>query len=63
MEAGDIYSDNDKNVYESTAPTSRRWFSGFVMEEKCRMVVVGMQDEALTVYQPLFIGEISEGDR
>ena len=49
LEAGAIYSENDKDMYESTAPTASRWFSRFMLGEKRIMVVVRRQDEALTV--------------
>ena len=62
MEAGAIYLENEKNVYESTDTTASRCYSKFIMEEKRRMVVVRMQDEALTVDQPLLIGDIAEED-
>ena len=62
MEAGAIYSANDKKLYESTAPTASRWFSRFILGAKRRMGVVRRQDEALTVNQLLFIGDISEED-
>ena len=44
-EAGDIYSENDKNLYESTAPTACRWFSVFMLGAKRRMGVVIRKDE------------------
>ena len=59
MDAGAIYSENEKNVYESTSPTASRWFSRFIMGEKRIMVVVKRQNEVLTVDQLLLIGEIS----
>ena len=31
LEEGDIYSENEKKVYESTAPTASRCFSIFVL--------------------------------
>ena len=60
MEAGDIYSENDKKVYESTAPTASRWFSRFMLGAKRIIGVLRSQDEALTVNQLLLIGDISE---
>ena len=60
--AGAIYSENDKKVYESTATTASIWFSRFILGGKRRMVVVRRQDEALTVYQHLLIGDIAEED-
>ena len=62
LEAGDIYSENEKKVYESTAPTAGRWFSIFMMGAKRRMGLVRRQGKALTVDQLLLIGEIAEGD-
>ena len=62
LEAGAIYSSNYKQVYKSTAPTARRWFSRFMLGKKRRMIVVRSQDEALTVYQLLSIGEIAKED-
>ena len=62
LEAGAIYSENYKNVYESTAPTASICFSIFMMGAKRRMGVVRRQDEALTVDQLLLIGEISKED-
>ena len=60
LEAGEIYYDNEKKVYESTAPTSSRWFSRFVLVGKRGMVVVRIRDEALTVDQILLIGYTDE---
>ena len=62
LEAGAIYSENGKNVYESNYPTSSRWFSRFMLGRKRIMGVVRSQDEALTVDKLLFIGEISKED-
>ena len=62
LEAGSIYSENDKKLYEYTATTTSRWFSRFIMGAKQRMVVVRRQDEALKVNRLLLIGEISEED-
>ena len=62
MEAGDIYLENEKNVYESPANTASRWFSRFMMEKRRRMVVVRGQDEALTVDKLLLMGDIAEED-
>ena len=62
MEAGAIYSENGKKLYESTTTSESRWFSRFIMGEKQRMGVLRRQDEALTFNQLLFIGDISEED-
>ena len=62
MEVGAIYSENDKNVYDSTAPTASKWFSRFMLGAKWRMGLVRRQDEALTVDQLLLIGKIDEED-
>ena len=60
LEAGAIYSENERNVYDSTAPTASIWLSTFMLREKRRMGVVRRQDEALKVDKLLLIGEISE---
>ena len=62
LEAGSIYSANDKKMYDSTDTNARRCFSRLVMRAKRRMVLVRRQDEALTVNQLLLIGEIAEED-
>ena len=60
MEAGEIYSANNKKLYESTDPTASRWLSRFMLGTKRMMGVVIRQDEALMVDQLLFIGDSSE---
>ena len=62
MEAGDIYSTNEKKVCKSTSPTASRRFSRFTMVEKRRMGGVRRQYEELTVYQLLLICDIAEED-
>ena len=62
LEAGAIYSENERKVYEYNATTVSRWFSILILGTKRRMGVVRRQDEALTVNQLLSIGEISEED-
>ena len=44
LEAGAIYSEIDKKLYESTATTESRLFSRFIMGRKRIMVVVRSQD-------------------
>ena len=61
--AGEIYSSNDKKVYESTDPTDSRRLSRFMIGRLRRTGVVRRQDEALTVDQLLLIGDIYEKDR
>ena len=61
-EAGAIYSSNDKNVYKSTSPMTRIWFSIFVLKKKRRIGVLRRKDEALTADQLLLIGNIYEKD-
>ena len=40
LEAGAIYSANERNVYDSTAPTASIWLSTFMLREKRRMGVM-----------------------
>ena len=62
MEAGSIYSANDKKVYDSTDPTTSRWLSRLMVGAKRIMGVVRRQDKALTVDKLLLIGYIAEED-
>ena len=62
LEAGAVYSEKDKEVYESTAPTASRWLSRLLLGEKQRIGVAIRKDEALTVDRILLIGEIVEED-
>ena len=60
METGDIYSENEEKVYDSTAPNTSRWFSRFMLGAKWRMGVMRRQYEALMVDQRLLIVGIDE---
>ena len=61
-EAGTIYLENDKTMYDYTATTARIWLSRFMMGENRKMGVVRRKYEALTFNQLLLIGDISEED-
>ena len=57
-----IYSNNDKKVYASSAPTASRWFPRFMLGTKRRMGVCRKQNEAITVNQVMAVCEIAERD-